>query len=472
MKIKLLPLALIFCASLSLKAQNVAINTDGSNADNSAMLDIKSTDKGMLIPRMTAAQRNLIASPATGLLVYQTDGTSGFYFNQGTPAAKNWILLGAKGDTGAIGPQGPQGIQGNTGPAGATGATGAGFSNGTAGGQIYVTSSSSPYSPNLAQTVTGDVTINASAVTTIANNSVTTSKINDGAVTVAKLPSGATSTTYLRGDGTWATPLTSNVNRNPTLSGDGTSGTPLGINLGNSNTWTANQTFGGSFLITANSRIAMTNSDNISREFRMQEPSGTGSQYIGLVTPSLTNNVVYELPGQIGAVGQILSVSAVGVSKDTGNNPMNSLQWVDPAINDNAVTSAKIANNAVTIAKLPTGATNTTFLRGDGTWATPSGGGGSLKTSTATGNTTLTNESQFVFINADCTITLPSTPTTGQVIYLYSNASTANRIINLGGKNLNSSGMNITGTVSFITLGSHAITLIYNGTQWFLLSFS
>src|SRR5215470_7758862 len=64
--------------------QGVAINTDGSNADNSALLDIKSSTKGILIPRVTSAQKTAIASPATGLLVYQTDGTAGFYFFNGS----------------------------------------------------------------------------------------------------------------------------------------------------------------------------------------------------------------------------------------------------------------------------------------------------------------------------------------------------------------------------------------------------
>jgi len=63
--------------------QGVAITTDGTSPDNSAMLDIKSTSKGILIPRMTVAQRTAIASPANGLLIYQTDGTTGFYFYNG-----------------------------------------------------------------------------------------------------------------------------------------------------------------------------------------------------------------------------------------------------------------------------------------------------------------------------------------------------------------------------------------------------
>jgi microcystin-dependent protein len=67
----------------------VAINTNGSQPDNSAMLDIQSTTRGLLIPRLTEAQRDAIVSPAVGLLVYQTTSPSGFYFYNGT----GWILL-------------------------------------------------------------------------------------------------------------------------------------------------------------------------------------------------------------------------------------------------------------------------------------------------------------------------------------------------------------------------------------------
>jgi len=64
--------------------QNVGINEDGSLADSSAILDIKSTSKGFLTTRMTFAQRSAISSPANGLLVYQTDGNEGFYFYNGS----------------------------------------------------------------------------------------------------------------------------------------------------------------------------------------------------------------------------------------------------------------------------------------------------------------------------------------------------------------------------------------------------
>ncbi len=61
------------------KAQNPAVSMDS---------------QGVLVPRMTAAQRSPgIANPATGLLVYQTDGASGFYYNAGTPGAPNWVKI-------------------------------------------------------------------------------------------------------------------------------------------------------------------------------------------------------------------------------------------------------------------------------------------------------------------------------------------------------------------------------------------
>ncbi len=66
-------------------AQSLAINTDGSTASSSSILDIKSTEKGILIPRMTKTQKNAIAAPATGLMIYQTSPDStGFKYYDGS----------------------------------------------------------------------------------------------------------------------------------------------------------------------------------------------------------------------------------------------------------------------------------------------------------------------------------------------------------------------------------------------------
>ncbi len=59
-------------------AQNVAINNDGSIADKSAILDVKSISKGLLIPRRSSAERLAINPLVTGLIVF--DNTTASYW--------------------------------------------------------------------------------------------------------------------------------------------------------------------------------------------------------------------------------------------------------------------------------------------------------------------------------------------------------------------------------------------------------
>lgn len=66
-----------------------AFGATAVTADASSIVDIQSTTKGLLIPRMTETQRDAIASPATGLQIFQTDGTSGFYYWDGAA----WVAV-------------------------------------------------------------------------------------------------------------------------------------------------------------------------------------------------------------------------------------------------------------------------------------------------------------------------------------------------------------------------------------------
>ncbi len=60
--------------------QGVGVNEDGTDPDPSAILDVKSNSRGMLVPRLTKAAKLGIPGPANGLLVYQTDDTIGFWY--------------------------------------------------------------------------------------------------------------------------------------------------------------------------------------------------------------------------------------------------------------------------------------------------------------------------------------------------------------------------------------------------------
>jgi hypothetical protein len=85
----------VYCSIITTHtlAQSVGINNDNSSPDNSAIPDVKSNSQGLLIPRMTEVQRNAIALPAEGLMIFQTDGTSGFYYYQ-----TSWKFVGSSLD--------------------------------------------------------------------------------------------------------------------------------------------------------------------------------------------------------------------------------------------------------------------------------------------------------------------------------------------------------------------------------------
>jgi hypothetical protein len=171
------------------KAQTagMSINTTGAAANSSAMLDVASTAapyKGMLIPRVSTTNMNLITVSAStaGLMIYNST-VGAFYFYNGT----SWVPIGV--------------------------------TNGTAAGQIAITGSS-PFVPQTPQTVTGDVTINSSGVTAIASlpaisganlTALNGSNIASGTVPAARLgTSSGSATTFLNGSGAFTTPTGTN----------------------------------------------------------------------------------------------------------------------------------------------------------------------------------------------------------------------------------------------------------------------
>ncbi|MBP6730842.1 MAG: hypothetical protein KA149_02220, partial [Chitinophagales bacterium] len=130
---------LLLCLAIlkfSYAQNNVGIGTN--NPDASALLHVDASNKGLLIPRLSAVQRNAITAPANGLMVYDTDSACVFFYNAITV---NWASLcntpapaiGPTGPTGALGTTGATGATGLTGPTGDTGPTGLAGATGATG---------------------------------------------------------------------------------------------------------------------------------------------------------------------------------------------------------------------------------------------------------------------------------------------------------------------------------------------------
>lgn len=84
-----LTIGFILCTFTFLSAQ-VGIGT--ITPDASSVLEVSSTKSGVLFPRLTSAQRNLIVNPAAGLLIYNTDKNL-FEYNVGSSTSPKWVSL-------------------------------------------------------------------------------------------------------------------------------------------------------------------------------------------------------------------------------------------------------------------------------------------------------------------------------------------------------------------------------------------
>ncbi len=83
---------LLIVPFIGLWGQGIAINQAGAPADLSAIVDISSQQKGLLIPRLTTTERNGISQPAKALLIYNTT-TGRFEVNTGSPGAPDWEAI-------------------------------------------------------------------------------------------------------------------------------------------------------------------------------------------------------------------------------------------------------------------------------------------------------------------------------------------------------------------------------------------
>jgi uncharacterized protein (TIGR02145 family) len=170
---KILILLAIF-TTVATTAQSVGINADGSAANASAMLDVSSTTKGLLPPRMTRAQRNAIASPvAAGLQVWCTD--CGTYGETQVYNGSTWtnMIGGASSGTVPGAPTSPVATAGNaqasvafTAPASNGGSAITGYTVTSSPGGLTATGTSSP------KVVTGLTNGTAYTFTVVATNAI------------------------------------------------------------------------------------------------------------------------------------------------------------------------------------------------------------------------------------------------------------------------------------------------------------
>ena len=112
-------IAFIFGLNAVYAQNNVGIGTTTPNPN--AILEMQSTNQGVLVPRMTTVQRNAIAAPTEGLLVYDIDVNCFFFYES---SSTSWLSLCNAGGVGPAGPQGPAGPAGTPGAAGPTGPAG------------------------------------------------------------------------------------------------------------------------------------------------------------------------------------------------------------------------------------------------------------------------------------------------------------------------------------------------------------
>lgn len=92
MRLNVYPLIILFSIfNLSeVLSQGVGIGTESFTPAEGALLELRSTSSGFLMPRMTRDQRDEITTPTEGLVIYQTDGIAGFYYYNGF----EWAAMG------------------------------------------------------------------------------------------------------------------------------------------------------------------------------------------------------------------------------------------------------------------------------------------------------------------------------------------------------------------------------------------
>jgi len=432
--------AAILCSPILARAQGLSVNTSGSAADSSAMLDVASTTKGMLVPRMTLTQRTSISSPATGLLVFQTDGTAGFYYNSGTSASPVWVSLNALSNVTT---------QGNS---------------TTGSGNIVLSTSPTLVTPNLGTIASG----NASNLTNIPAANIT------GNLSVNNLNSGtsASSSTFWRGDGTWASA--------PGIPNGSAAGQIL--ITGSSPFSPAYQSVSGDISLTSSGVASIagntTSGNDITAaivNFATSNKTGSGSVVLAssptLVAPTLSSPALGTIASGNGAA--LTSLNASNISSGTlaagrgGAGSVNGLLKADGSGNVSQAVAGTDYQAPITLTT--TGAGAATFTSGTLNIPTP------ISYSVITSGPVSAVASKAYIINANSiTVNLPSTTSLAAgstITILLSSLSISSCTVHLSAAGFTTSALSTSTYTSGTNLVSGAdwigeIVCIYTGSNW------
>jgi hypothetical protein len=324
MKKNIFLILLVCTTSVMVAQQKLKIGNNTTTISPSAALEIESTTKGFLPPRMSISDRAAITNPVMGLQVYCTDcSPAGLYSYNGT----TWMPVGSL--------------------------TGASLDN----GKILVGSSTNVAAP---VTPSGDVTVDNAGVTAIATSAVTSAKIADGtiatadiaasAVTYAKIQNASANTILGNGTATTgvvqeiATTGTGNVVRAiaPALTGDATATTAT---AGDNDTSIATTAFVTNAVTTATPDASSTVKGKVQLT---NELGGTAA------LPTISNAAV---------IGKVLTGYTAGSgSVSASDSVLSAIQKID----GNDALKAPLASPTFTgTPSLPTGATAVTQTAGD-----------------------------------------------------------------------------------------------------------
>jgi hypothetical protein len=318
--IKFICCLFLTCLLFSYQIASAQVGIGTTVPDASSLLDLSSTAKGMLAPRMTLAQKLAVATPATGLLIYQTDGAAGFWYYDGTawrPFLNNTTGWTTLGNTGTV--------------------AGTNFI-GTTDAVDFVTKTNNV--EKMRVTSAGNVGIGTSTPTTILS-------VNGDVNQTIGLERNATANNARNGNNLTILAGGGQSGQNNKNGGDLnlTSGLSTGSGTSNINFQTYAAGAAGSTDNTATTKMTILGNGNVGintatpgSTFDVKGTirlSGSTSGYVGLQPAAAAGSVTYTLPFVDGTNGQQLTTNGSGI-----------LVWAHPAFN----TAWNLIGNTGTVA--------------------------------------------------------------------------------------------------------------------------